>query len=68
MVYSIVKKSYGYVLINKTLNTHAHLPNYKGCVILLNLIKKNVDIKDKYLRSAKERLLPRREKKEMYMS
>lgn len=54
----IVKKPYGYVVINKDLDTHAHLPNYKGCVALLHLIKKNVRIRDKYLRNAKYRLIP----------
>lgn len=54
----IVKKSYGYVVINKDLDTHAHLPNYRGCISLINLIKKNVIIRDKYLRNAKYRLIP----------
>lgn len=62
--YKIVKKKYGYVVINETLNTHAHLPNYKGCAILLHLIKTNQEIEDKYLRNAKDRLIPpKREKK-----
>lgn len=57
MRFKIIKKHYGYVLVNETLNTHAHLPNYQGFKILLNLIKHNVDIKDKYLRNARDRLL-----------
>ncbi len=57
MEYKIIKKPYGYVVVNATLNTHAHIPTYKGCRILLHLIKKNIEIKDKYLRRAKERLL-----------
>lgn len=57
MEYKIIKKSYGYVVVNVTLNTHAHIPTYKGCRILLHLIKKNIEIKDRYLRRAKERLL-----------
>lgn len=56
--FRVIKKRYGYVIVNKTLNTHSHLPNYRGCVILLNLIKNDVDIKDKYLRKAKDRLIP----------
>ena len=66
MTFKTVKKSYGYVIINKTLNTHAHLPNYKGCAILLHLIKNNVEIEDSYLRNAKERLLPKKVKKDRY--
>lgn len=61
--FSIIKKKYGYVLVNKTLNTHAHLPNYKGCAILLHLIKTNQEIEDRYLRKAKERLIPPTHKK-----
>nr|DAK86826.1 MAG TPA: hypothetical protein [Caudoviricetes sp.] len=57
MEYKIIKKSYGYVVVNVTLNTHAHIPTYKGCKILLHMIRKNIKIKDKYLRRAKERLL-----------
>ena len=57
MEYRIIKKTYGYVVVNVTLNTHAHIPTDKGCRILLHLIKKNIEIKDKYLRRAKERLL-----------
>ena len=57
MEYRIIKKTYGYVVVNVTLNTHAHIPTYKGCRILLHLIKKNIEIKNKYLRRAKERLL-----------
>ena len=57
MEYRIIKKTYGYEVVNVTLNTHAHIPTYKGCRILLHLIKKNIEIKDKYLRRAKERLL-----------
>lgn len=56
--FRVIKKRYGYVVVNKTLNTHSHLPNYKGCMILLNLIRNDVDIKDRYLRKAKERLIP----------
>ncbi|WAW15276.1 hypothetical protein [Peptostreptococcus equinus] len=55
--YKIIKKRYGYVVVNETLNTHAHLPNYKGCRNLLHLIRKDVEIRDKYLRKAKCRLL-----------
>ena len=57
MEYKIIKKSYGYVVVNVTLNTHAHIPTYKGCRILLHMIKNNIEIKDKYLRRAKERLM-----------
>ena len=65
--FSIVKKRYGYIVVNNTLDTHAHLPNYRGCVILLHLIKKNESIKDPYLRKAKERLVPtKRKKKDKY--
>lgn len=49
-------------MINTTLNTHAHLPNYKGCAILLHLINNDTEIKDKYLKKAKERLLPTKSK------
>lgn len=54
--YQIVKKRYGYVVIDTKRNTHAHLPNYKGCKILLHLMKRDVEIKDKYLRKARDRL------------
>nr|DAS75250.1 MAG TPA: hypothetical protein [Caudoviricetes sp.] len=57
MEYKIIKKPYGYVVVNVTLNTHAHIPTYKGCRILLHLIKKNIEIKDKYLKRAKKRLM-----------
>lgn len=49
-------------MLNTTLDTHAHLPNYKGCAILLHLIKNDTDIQDNYLRKAKERLIPDRQK------
>lgn len=58
--FSIIKKPYGYVVVNKDLDTHAHMDNFKGCICLIRLIKKNVDIKDPYLRRAKERLIPQR--------
>nr|DAY22803.1 MAG TPA: hypothetical protein [Caudoviricetes sp.] len=57
MEYRIIKKPYGYVVVNVTLNTHAHIPTYKGCKMLLHMIRKNIKIKDKYLKQAKERLL-----------
>lgn len=56
--FKIIKKRYGYVVVNTTLDTHAHLPNYKGCAILLHLIHNESDIKDSYLKKAKERLIP----------
>lgn len=55
--YRIIRKSYGYVVLNVDLGTHAHIPNYEGCKILLHLIKKGKDIKTQYLRHAKERLI-----------
>lgn len=55
--FKIIKKPYGYVLINEDLKTHAHLGSYKGCKDLIRLINNNVKIKDKYLKKAKERLV-----------
>lgn len=66
--FKIIKKSYGYVIVNETLDTHAHLPTYKGCKILLKLIKNNVPIKDKYLRRSKERLLHKSNPKPKYVN
>lgn len=66
--FSIVKKSSDdFVVVNNTLNTHAHLGSFKGCKILLGLIKRNESIKNPYLRVAKERLIPtKRKKKDKY--
>lgn len=68
--FSIIKKSSdNFIIVNNTLDTHAHLGSYKGCKILLGLIKRNESIKNPYLRTAKERLIPkqnRRKKKDKY--
>jgi len=58
--FKIIKKPYGYVVINTELNTHCHLPNIKGVKSLLWLIKTNEKICDEYLLKCKERLIPRR--------
>lgn len=56
-MFKIVRKYYGYVVVNESLNTHAHLPNRKGCKILIGLIKRGDKIRDPYLRKAARRLL-----------
>lgn len=55
--YKIIKKNSYFVIVNKTLKTHCHMPNYKGCIQLLKLIKSGKEIKNPYFIEAKRRLI-----------
>lgn len=63
--FSIYKDKLGndYVVVNNRLNTHAHLGSYGGCMMLINMINKNVSIRNPYLQEAKKRLLTANTKK-----
>ena len=66
--FKIIKKSEdSFVVVNTTLDTHAHLPTYKGCLDLIRLIRKGEYIRCAYLRNAKERLIPKKKRKDRYV-
>lgn len=46
-MFKIIKKNYGYVIVNTDLDIHVYFQNYKGCKVLIHLIDKNVNIKIK---------------------
>lgn len=54
--YKIIRRDYGFILINLNLNSHAHLDNWYACKLCMKFIDNNVEAKKPYLKEAIRRL------------
>lgn len=54
--YKIIRRDYGFVLINLNLNSHSHLDNWFACKLCMKFIEEDIEPKKAYLKEAVRRL------------